>query len=185
MEREVERLNALIGQLLTLSRLDARDQSPPMEKIDLGALLQEIAADADFEATNMNRSVRLAECAECAVFGARDLLRSAVENVVRNALKYTEPNTEVLIRLLHQDGIPSANILVEDHGPGVPAQALDRMFEPFYRIDEARDRRTGGAGLGLAITQQIVLLHSGSVSAVNRQDGGLEMRITLPAVSTC
>jgi two-component system sensor histidine kinase CpxA len=182
MEREVERLNALIAQLLTLSRLESLDQPPPMETIDLAALVQEVAADADFEATNMNRSVRLVECAACSVRGAHDLLRSAVENIVRNAVKYTTPNGQALIRLFSVDGSRTAAIVVEDQGPGVPTEALDHMFEPFYRVDEARDRRSGGAGLGLAITRQIVTLHGGSVRALNREAGGLEMRITLPVI---
>jgi len=178
MEREVERLNALIGQLLTLSRLESLDQPQPTEDVNLSALVREIAADADFEAANMNRSVRLIECAKCSVKGASDLLRSAVENVVRNALKYSSPNGQVQIRLLN--GNRTATIVVEDEGPGVAPEALHHIFEPFYRIDEARDRRSGGAGLGLAITWQIVTLHGGSVRALNRNAGGLEMRITLP-----
>jgi two-component system, OmpR family, sensor histidine kinase CpxA len=180
MEREVERLNALIAQLLTLSRLESLDQPPPTESIDLSTLVREIAVDADFEATSMNRNVRLGECAACSMRGARDLLRSAVENVVRNAVKYTTPNSQVLVRLLRVNGNQTATIVVEDEGPGVPPEALDHMFEPFYRIDEARDRSSGGAGLGLAITRQIVTLHGGSVCAANRDAGGLEMRITLP-----
>ncbi len=180
MEREVERLDALIAQLLTLSRLECLGQPPPMEPIELNSLVQEIAMDADFEATNMDRGVRLLECAACSVRGVRDLVHSAVENVVRNALRYTDPNTQVDIRLLRANGNETATIVVEDHGPGVPAHALDHMFEPFYRVDDARDRRSGGAGLGLAITQQIVMLHGGSVQAANREAGGLEMRITLP-----
>jgi two-component system sensor histidine kinase CpxA len=180
MEREVERLNALIAQLLTLSRLESLDQPPPMELIDLGALVREVAADADFEATNMNRSVQLMECAPCCMRGTRDLLRSAVENVVRNALKYTTPSHQVQIRLLPVSVNGTAAIVVEDQGPGVPADALEHMFVPFYRVDEARDRRSGGAGLGLAITRQIVILHGGSIRAANREAGGLEMRITLP-----
>ena len=111
---------------------------------------------------------------------ARDLLRSAVENIVRNAVKYTTPNGQALIRLFFVEGSRTAAIVVEDQGPGVPREALDHMFEPFYRVDEARDRRSGGAGLGLAITRQIVTLHGGSVRALNREAGGLEMRITLP-----
>jgi two-component system sensor histidine kinase CpxA len=180
MERELERLNALITQLLTLSRLESLEKPPPSEPIDLSSLVREIAADADFEATNMNRSVRLAECAACSMSGARDLLRSAVENVVRNALKYTAPNSQVLVRLSRVEGNGTATIAVEDHGPGVPPDALEHMFEPFYRVDEARDRGSGGTGLGLAIARQIVTLHGGSVRALNREEGGLEMRITLP-----
>jgi two-component system sensor histidine kinase CpxA len=181
MEREVERLNALISQLLTLSRLESMDHPPPMETFDLSALIKEIASDADFEAVSLNRGVQLAGCDACSISGARDLIRSAVENVVRNAVKYTSPNTEVLIRLVHSGD--TATIVVEDHGPGAPAEALEHIFEPFYRVEEARDRRSGGAGLGLAITHQIVTLHGGSVRAANREAGGLELRITLPTVS--
>ena len=184
MEREVERLNTMIGQLLTLSRLECLDQPPPMESIDLAALVREVAADADFEATSMDRSVQLVECAACSTHGARDLLRSAIENVARNALKYTDPNGQVRMRLVRAADGRTAAVVVEDQGPGVPPDALDRMFEPFYRVDEARDRHTGGAGLGLAITQRIVTLHGGAVQALNRTAGGLEMRISLPVDRT-
>lgn len=180
MQREVERLNALIAQLLMLSRLESLDRQPPMETFDLGALLQEIAADASFESASMDRSVRLTECPACSMRGARDLIRSTVENVVRNALKYTAPNTQVCIQLLRVTGNRTAAIVVTDEGPGVPPEALEHMFEAFYRVDEARDRRSGGAGLGLAIARQIVTMHGGSIQAANRAAGGLEMRIRLP-----
>lgn len=179
MEREVSRLNTLIGQLLTLSRLEALDQPPPMESIDLAGLVQEIAIDAGFETTSSDRGVRLVECAACTLTGARDLLRSAIENVVRNALKYTNPGTVVQIRLMRPSGGHAATIVVEDEGPGVPSEDLAHIFEPFYRVEQARERQSGGAGLGLAITQQVVGLHGGSVSASNREAGGLELRITL------
>ena len=184
MEREIQRLDALIAQLLTLSRMESLDQPPPMESFDLRTLVHEIACDADFEANSMDRSVRLIQCEYCSVRGARDLIRSAVENVVRNALKYTDPKTGVSIRLLHPPDGHSVAIVVEDCGPGVPNEALDHMFEPFYRVDEARDRRSGGAGLGLAIAKQIVTLHHGTVRAANRDAGGLEVWITLPANGT-
>jgi signal transduction histidine kinase len=180
IEREVERLNALITQLLMLSRLEFLEQRPAMETLDLCALLQEIAADADFEAASMDRGVRLEGCAPCKMHGARDLIRSAVENVVRNAVKYTGANTQVVIRLNCTNAGRTATLRVADEGPGVPAEALEHMFEPFYRVDEARERRSGGAGLGLAIARQIVTLHGGSIDAANREGGGLEMKITLP-----
>jgi two-component system sensor histidine kinase CpxA len=181
MEREVERLKALVDQLLTLSRLESLEQPPPMESFELSALVREIAADADFEAANLDRSVRLVESAACLVRGAPDLVRSAIENVVRNAVRYTRPNTSVLIRLLHAGGSDIATIVVEDEGPGVPEAELAHMFEPFYRVDQARERHTGGAGLGLAITHRVAGLHGGSVAATNREQGGLAIRITLPA----
>jgi signal transduction histidine kinase len=179
MEREVERLNILIDQLLTLSRLESQSQPLPMEMFDLSALVKEIAADAEFEAAAIDRNVQLQECAACTIMGARDLVRSAVENVVRNAVKYTRPESPVLIHLVRGSGNQAA-IVVEDEGPGVPADALGHIFEPFYRVDEARDRQSGGAGLGLAIVKQIVALHGGSVTAANRTTRGLALRIVLP-----
>jgi two-component system sensor histidine kinase CpxA len=182
MERELDRLNTLIGQLLTLSRLEGVEKPPPMETLDLSGLVKEISADADFEAASMDCGVQLLQCDPCSMLGARDLIRSALENVVRNAVKYTRPNTDVLIRLQAAEFPRAASIIVQDHGPGVPVEALPHIFEPFYRADDARDRGSGGSGLGLAITQQIVKLHGGSVIAVNRAEGGLELRMTLPIV---
>lgn len=181
MERELERLEAMVGQLLTLSRLEALEKAPRLEPLDLARLVQEIAGDADFEAASTDRTVRLAELARCTARGDRDLLRSAVENVVRNAVKYTDPGTEVTIRLLFDEQARTATILVEDQGPGAPEDSLSRLFDPFYRVDGARTRASGGAGLGLAITRQVVHLHGGSARALNREPRGLEMRITLPA----
>lgn len=181
MEREVERLNALIEQLLTLSRLECLSQPPPMEVFDLCALVREIASDAGFEAAGLDREVELVECAPCLVPGARDLIASAIENVVRNAVRYTKPNTRVTLHLIRHAG--SATVIVDDEGPGVPEGELAHIFEPFYRVSEARERNTGGSGLGLAITHQVVSLHGGSVSAANRLPGGLEVRITLPVKS--
>jgi len=152
-----------------------------MDVVNLGALVEEIAADAEFEAASMDRTVRLAECADCTMRGARDLIRSAIENVVRNAVKYTGANTLVVIRLEYTDANRMAALHVLDEGPGVPAADLEHIFEPFYRVEEARERQSGGAGLGLAIARQIVTLHGGSISAANREGGGLAMRISLPA----
>lgn len=180
MEREVERLDILISQLLTLSRLESLSQPPHMETLDLSTLVKEVSADADFEAASMDRNVQLLECVECRISGASDLIRSAVENVVRNALKYSYPNTAVIIRLLHEERHETAVILVQDEGPGVPTEMLSHIFEPFYRVDEARDRQSGGTGLGLAITYRIIHLHGGSITAVNRETGGLEVRMILP-----
>jgi len=183
MEREVERLDLLIGQLLTLSRLESLNEPPRMETLDLAALVREVSADADFEATSMDRNVQLLECIECRVSGVPDLIRSAIENVVRNALKYTGPNTPVTIRLIRCDGGRTATTVVEDEGPGVPSEMLDHIFEPFYRVDEARNRQTGGAGLGLAIAHRIIRLHGGSIDAANREPSGLDVRIRLPIVT--
>ena len=118
------------------------------------------------------------------VRGNDSLLHSAVENVVRNAIRYTQEATSVEIAL-SQDRTNRAEAVlrVSDSGPGVPAAALEKLFQPFYRLDDARGRLTGGVGLGLAITERAVRFHGGKVSASNRPEGGLMVEIRLPLIS--
>ena len=180
--REAERLNELIGQLLTLTQLESGVDETPTEAIELTQLVEEIVADADFEAHNHGRAVKLTTTAECKLNGNRDLLRSAIENVVRNAVRYTAPNTTVEVGLSESNGNghKQAVIRVRDYGPGVPSDALQNIFRPFYRVADARDRESGGTGLGLAITERAVRLHSGQVVAENAPDGGLAITLSLP-----
>jgi two-component system, OmpR family, sensor histidine kinase CpxA len=119
------------------------------------------------------------------VSGNPSLLHSAVENVVRNAIRYTQEGTsvEVDLRGEQRPGASEAVIRVSDSGPGVPADALAKLFEPFYRLDEARGRMTGGVGLGLAITERAVRFHGGKVSALNREPNGLIVEIRLPLIA--
>ena len=114
--------------------------------------------------------------------GAPMLLHSAIENVVRNAARYTEEGSNAEITLERGQGSagPEAVIRIVDSGPGVPEEALDKLFRPFYRIDDARGRQTGGVGLGLAITDRAIRLHGGTVKASNRPGGGLQVEIRLP-----
>ncbi len=182
IEREAERLNELIGRLLTLARIQAAAAPPEKTSVDLQDLVTEIAADAAFEAQERNCTVRLAGTEPCRTEGSPELLRSAVENVVRNAVRYTAPGTEIELQLAApRDTQGWAEITVRDHGPGVPAGELQNLFRPFYRVTGARERQTGGVGLGLAITERAVHLHGGSVRASNAPQGGLEVEIRLPA----
>jgi two-component system, OmpR family, sensor histidine kinase CpxA len=121
---------------------------------------------------------------EYLVEGDPELLRSAVENVVRNATRYTVEGTTVEVRLERQlaDGEEEIIVRVLDSGPGVPNEALKKIFEPFYRLDNARNQQTGGAGLGLSIADRAIRLHGGQLHASNRQEGGLEIEIRIPAV---
>ena len=186
IELEAERLNALIGQLLTLTVVESGAQILEKAPVDLGSLVREIADDAAFEASRQNRAVNLSWGGEAiTVDGSSQMLRQAVENVVRNALRYTAEGTSVEIRLHERcDGDRAdALVAVRDHGPGVPEEALAHLFEPFYRVAEARDRQTGGTGIGLAITDRAVRLHGGTVSAANAPGGGLLVEIVLPAAS--
>src|SRR5437763_14612335 len=180
--REAGSINEMIGQLLTLSRVESGTYKLAGVRIDLCALLQEITDDADFEARCRNRTVRITACEECTATGVAELLRSAIENVVRNAVHHTAEGTEVLIALYCEtsDGEKHALISVQDHGAGVPEEAIERNFDPFYRVEDARDRQTGGTGLGLAIATRAVQLHGGTIRAANAPDGGLVVEIRFP-----
>jgi len=181
IERESEILNEMIGHLLKLTRLESGTDGLRKTEVDLAQLVHEVADDADFEARSLNRSVQVVACAECSTTGTEELLRSAVENVVRNAVRYTAEGTAVEVALRAENGNGrSAVISVRDHGHGVPDEAIEKIFHPFYRTEDARDRVSGGSGLGLAITARAVRLHGGKVRATNARDGGLEVTIDLP-----
>jgi two-component system sensor histidine kinase CpxA len=193
IQREAEILNEMIGQLLALTRLESGAEEIRKAGFDLARLVSDIADDADFEARSRKRSVKLESTESCTIVGNEQLLRRAIENVVRNAVQYTEENTEVNVKLCCQakqqgdgkgPGNRAAVITVRDHGAGVPENALGEIFRPFYRVDEARDREAGGVGLGLAIADRAVRLHSGRVEAANVDTGGLLVTIILPTEQT-
>jgi two-component system sensor histidine kinase CpxA len=181
IERETERLNDLIGQLLSLARLEAGVTQTEREPVDVAELLATVAADADFEARANQRRVEITKTVAAVIQGDTELLHSALENIVRNAVRYTAMGTAVTLSLDYENNRPDTLVLrVHDYGPGVPVEMLPRMFEPFVRIDDARDRASGGYGLGLAIAQKAIHLHGGTISAQNEPDGGLSVIISLP-----
>ena len=180
IEREAERLNELIGQILSLTRLAVEDGEHMREPVDLAALVDTIAHDAAFEAEQSRRHVRVLGRAAVTLVGNPELLHSAIENVVRNAVHYTREDTAVEISLILEADGGQAEITVRDHGPGVDALHLQRIFEPFFRASESRDRASGGYGLGLAIAKRAVELHGGVIAAANEADGGLRITIRLP-----
>lgn len=177
IEQESERVNQLVGQLLTLTRLESGAERVPPEVIALEDLVQEVIDDANFEAKPMNREVTAARLDHCRVKGSSELLRSAIENIVRNAVRYTAEGTAVEVSLVWR--LETAVLTVRDHGPGIPEADLQHIFEPFYRVSEARDRASGGVGLGLSIADGTVKLHGGSIRAENTQDG-LLVTLELP-----
>ncbi len=186
IDLEADRLNDLIGGLLTIARLESGNDSRQKSVIPLGEMIEQIAADADFEAQGRRCRVESVIKENCLVMGAPILLHSAIENVVRNAARYTQAGTSAQVSLDRGQGNggPEAVIRIVDSGPGVPEEALDKLFRPFYRIDDARGRQTGGVGLGLAITERAVRLHGGTVKASNRSEGGLQVEIRLPLAAT-
>jgi two-component system, OmpR family, sensor histidine kinase CpxA len=177
IEQESERVNQLVGQLLTLTRLESGAERVPLEVIALEELVQQIVDDANFEAKPMRREVKLVRLDHCRVKGSSELLRSAIENVVRNAVRYTAEGTAVEFSLTWH--LETAVLTVRDHGPGIPEADLQHIFEPFYRVSEARERSSGGVGLGLSIADGTVKLHGGSIRAENTADG-LLVTIELP-----
>ncbi|HBR56454.1 MAG TPA: two-component sensor histidine kinase, partial [Blastocatellia bacterium] len=136
-------------------------------------------SDADYEARAAGKRVIISAAEECRVMGNESILRSAIENVLRNAVKYTAEGTEVNVSLSCKE--KKALIAVSDEGGGVPDPELENLFKPFYRVGEARDRGSGGTGLGLAIAEQAVKSHKGRISARNN-NGGLVVEIELDRV---
>jgi two-component system sensor histidine kinase CpxA len=186
IELEASRLNELIGRILTLARLEDGEQRVSQTPVPLGELVATVAEDAEFEAQERRCHVHtVIPDRDWDVRGNDSLLHSAVENVVRNAIRYTQEGTTVEIQLAgaEQSGKSEAVLRVSDSGPGVPPDALAKLFEPFYRLDDARGRLTGGVGLGLAITERAVRFHGGKVAAFNRAEGGLMVEIRLPLIS--
>jgi two-component system sensor histidine kinase CpxA len=180
IQLEAENLNEMIGQLLTLTRLESGAEEIRKTEFDLALLVSAVTDDADFEARSRKRSVKFEAAEACVIAGNEHLLRRAIENVVRNAVQYTAEATAVEVKLECLDKQGAAVITVRDHGAGVPENALTEIFRPFYRVDDARDREAGGVGLGLAIAERAVRSHSGKVEAINASDGGLVVTISLP-----
>lgn len=186
IELEAARLNELIGRILTLARLEDGEQLVPQTPVPLDELIANVTDDAEFEAQARHCHVHATiPDGDWQVRGNASLLHSAIENVVRNAIRYTQDGTSVEVELSSsaRSGTSEAVLRVSDSGPGVPEDALTKLFEPFYRLDDARGRQTGGVGLGLAITERAVRFHGGKVSAFNRNGNGLVVEIRLPLIS--
>ena len=172
---EARRLDTLIGELLALTRIDSGvDRGSPVA-FDLALLVQEVASDGDFEARARHRSVVIQQADPCTVDGFEELLRSAVENVVRNAIRHTAEGTAVEISLEARNS--RALLRVRDHGPGVPETMLSEIFLPFRRVANGN---SDGAGLGLAIAERAVTVHKGAIRAMNAPGGGLLVEIDVP-----
>ena len=183
MEQDLERLNEMIGRLLTVARLDSSAIPPAMSQVDLTELISQIARSADLELRKNDAAVQLTLPEQVFVHGNAELLHSAIENVVRNAIRYTGVGNPVEVSVTMQKP-SSALIVVRDHGPGVPESELANIFQPFYRIADDRNRESGGTGLGLAIAGRVIRIHGGTIRARNAQPHGLEVEILLPQAST-
>ncbi len=180
IERESVRMDKLVGELLTLSRLEAGAFDAPKQEFSIGELLDDIVQDAKFEAATIGREVAFTGIADAQLNGQPELLARAIENVVRNAIKHSPAGGKVEVETVLDARF--VRIRVMDNGPGVAQEDLGRIFEPFYRGSNT-EKDVDGHGLGLAIAQQVVQQHGGRIAAANRTGGGLCVELSLPLVS--
>lgn len=183
MEQDLERLSDMIERMLTLAKLDTSAAPVRMQRVNLTDIIKRIVHDAEFESRERDGIIQLTADGECSIQGNEELLRSAIENVIRNAIRYTAAQTSVEIDLQRRDieDAGCVSLIIRDYGPGVPEQELGKIFQPFYRVTDARDRQSGGTGLGLAIADRVVRIHGGLIRAENATPQGLRIDIRLPA----
>lgn len=182
IELESVRIDNLVGELLTLSRLEAGVMGSLQEEVNMGELVADIVDDARFEAESQGRTVDFQGNGDVIVQGRAELLGRAIENVVRNAIKHTPQGSWVLVKAEY---IPSRNHLllsIRDNGAGVPAADIDKIFDPFFRSGSSSG--TDGHGLGLAIAQRVMQAHGGTISARNSAGGGLCVEMIFPVNRT-
>jgi two-component system, OmpR family, sensor histidine kinase CpxA len=179
IETECSRLNSLIGEILEFARLEKSTTFLNKTLINLPNLVKQIIDDANFE---MNTNILAVNFypTDCKIFLDERLIHRAIENILRNALRYSAPDPQINVSLHWAESNTEIYIDIEDNGSGVPEEELDKIFNPFYRVDSSREKKTGGYGLGLAIAEQAIKLHQGYIQATNRKNGGLRVRIILP-----
>ncbi|RLL55661.1 HAMP domain-containing protein [Mariprofundus sp. EBB-1] len=177
---EADRINQLIGEVLTLARFEQGGVNLEVEALQLDEVLDEIIADACFEARTAGKEVNWDKGQACSIQADHLWIARAFDNVIRNAIRYTENSVDIAMHVSSQ----SATILIRDHGPGVPETALPQLFEPFFRVSDARERdkqtNSSGYGLGLAIASRAIALQHGTIHATNHPEGGLQIEIELP-----
>ena len=174
IEREGERMNRLVGELLTLSRLEA-GVNAPLEWLDLDELIGDLVEDARFEAAARGVTVNCQNDSNLQVHANAELLHRAIENVLRNALRFSPVNGVVML-VVSALGANHCQIVIEDQGPGVPVEELEKIFAPFFRGEGSGE----GYGLGLAIARRVVLAVNGTIHAENRLEGGLRVVLGMP-----
>jgi two-component system sensor histidine kinase CpxA len=177
IQKESDRLNALLGQLLQVTRAEGDPNSLRHDAVRLDALLQQLVDDSAIEAAARGCRLQFRQPEPLTVEGDAELLRRAMENVIRNAIRYSPPETDVEVSLTRRNG--NALVDVRDHGPGVPEETLPRLFDAFYRVEKSRDSSSGGIGLGLSIARRALELHKGRIRARNAHPG-LDVEIELP-----
>lgn len=179
IELESERLEQLVDEVLALLRESSGAIGLNIERFDLVELLQDLVETVNYEIVEGKRQIMLEPSKPMNLDADRELLWRTFENLLRNAIIHSGDDGVIGISV-KQVSDREIEVSVTDSGPGIAKHHIDRIFEPFYRVDEARDRKSGGHGLGLAIAASAVRRHGGTISAANRSQGGLEVLVTLP-----
>lgn len=178
IEKEIARMNSLIEEVLQFSRLESGSYDGEKQIFAVSDILYKICSDADFEGKAKKCSVKLQATSQVRINAVPQLIERAMENVLRNALKYSPENSQVLVSLSENEH--NAIVTIADSGPGVAEAEIHKLFSPFYRCQEDRDRNSGGIGLGLAIAHRAIKLHKGEINLKNRTEGGLLAEIVIP-----
>jgi heavy metal sensor kinase len=181
MLEEVDRMSNLVDALLRLSHGDAGTIRLSREPVNLGQLATDVAASLGILAEERNQKVNVEVAAPVIARVDRLVVREAVTNMLDNAIKYGPPGSDITIRV--EAAADRCVLTIADQGPGIPAEHRERIFHRFFRMDEARSRDGGGAGLGLAIAKWAVEIHGGQISVDDRPGGGSEFRIVVPLAS--
>lgn len=179
IDREIMRIDRLIGELLTLSRLETTEIGEINEDVYIDEIFEDIVDSARFEAESKGKRFRFSGEAGVIVKGSPELLHRAIENVVRNAIKHSYEDSAVSVEAKTDSATGMLKISISDNGPGVPDAELDSIFKPFFRGGKA-DSNAGGHGLGLAIARRIIEAHHGSIQAFNLSTRGLCVEIAVP-----
>jgi signal transduction histidine kinase len=177
IERDVDRIASLVADIVEITFIESGPAVQGAEIARAAEIVDEIVRDCQVEAEV--RGCRIAVSGRLAgkVLGNRELLRRAIENVLRNAIRYSPQDSTIDVSIAEDSR--AATVAIRDYGPGVPEDALARIFDPFFRVEEARDPMGGGSGLGLSIAKQAVQAHHGAIAAENASPG-LRVRITIP-----
>ena len=178
IEKEAHQMESMVAQVLMLSRLDNNARVSQKQAMSFDTLLTGLLADCEFEANSQGKTLVVDIEADATINADEDLLASGIENVLRNAVKYAQRNVTFTLKVKEAD----VNIAICDDGKGIPESDLENIFQPFYRVSSARERDSGGIGLGLAIASRAIAAHKGKISAHNQVKGGLCVHICLPII---
>ena len=178
IEREIQRLDQLIGQIIHFSRIQNGTDKASLVEVPLDSMVEQLVEDGDFEAQARSRAVVAKSSEVIRLTAMPELLGSAIENIIRNAIRFTPEGSQVEV-WLSREAKKFAVVRIRDYGPGVPEEALEELFEPFFRVDDTRGKENDGTGLGMAIASAAVKQHGGTITARNAHPG-LEVTIRIP-----